>query len=59
VVLTTFSDVPWNAPYYRRLGFRDLPAEEWGSELAERVEQEDESGLDRRARVCLVRDVDR
>jgi GNAT superfamily N-acetyltransferase len=28
VTLTTFADVPWNAPYYRRLGFRCLdPAE--------------------------------
>jgi GNAT superfamily N-acetyltransferase len=57
VVLTTFADVPWNAPYYRRLGFRDLPPEEWGPELVERVEEEDESGLDRHARVCLARDV--
>lgn len=22
--LTTFRDIPWNAPWYRRLGFRDL-----------------------------------
>ncbi|MGD2071763.1 MAG: GNAT family N-acetyltransferase [Gemmatimonadota bacterium] len=57
VSLTTFADVPWNAPYYRRLGFRDLPPAEWGPELAARVDEEDESGLDRRARVCLVRDV--
>ncbi len=55
VVLTTFADVPWNAPYYERLGFRPLPEAEWGPELVERVEEEDESGLDRTARVCLVR----
>ena len=24
LVLTTYSDVPWNGPYYRRLGFRAL-----------------------------------
>ena len=24
LTLTTFRDIPWNAPYYRRLGFRDL-----------------------------------
>ncbi|MBH2904532.1 GNAT family N-acetyltransferase, partial [Serratia ureilytica] len=24
LTLTTFIDVPWNAPYYRRLGFRPL-----------------------------------
>ena len=58
VVLTTFADVPWNAPYYRRLDFRDLPPGEWGPELAARVDEEDESGLDRRARVCLARNVE-
>lgn len=26
--LTTFRDVPWNAPYYRRLGFHDVDDEE-------------------------------
>ncbi len=25
VTLTTFRDVPWNGPYYQRLGFRSLP----------------------------------
>lgn len=24
LTLTTFIEVPWNAPYYRRLGFRPL-----------------------------------
>ncbi len=58
VVLTTFADVPWNAPYYERLGFRRLPESAWGPELVERVEEEDDSGLDRAARVCLVRPVE-
>jgi GNAT superfamily N-acetyltransferase len=59
VVLTTFADVPWNAPYYLRLGFRPLALEEWGPELVERIEEEKDSGLDWQARVCLVRDVAR
>jgi ribosomal protein S18 acetylase RimI-like enzyme len=29
LTLTTFSDVPWNAPYYERLGFRALSADEF------------------------------
>ena len=33
--LTTFRDVPWNAPYYRRLGYEELPADRIGQELAE------------------------
>jgi len=57
IVLTTFADVPWNAPYYRRLGFRVLPPEKWGPELVERVAEEHDGGLDRAARVCLVRHV--
>ncbi|HET7357377.1 MAG TPA: GNAT family N-acetyltransferase [Nocardioidaceae bacterium] len=32
--LTTFKDVPWNAPYYRRLGYREMAADEIGPELA-------------------------
>jgi len=32
VTLTTFRDVPWNGPFYERLGFRALP--EPGPELA-------------------------
>lgn len=31
--LTTFRDVPWNGPYYRRLGFRELAGAEIGPEL--------------------------
>jgi hypothetical protein len=27
LVLSTFSDVAWNAPYYRRLGFEVVPLE--------------------------------
>jgi len=32
--LTTFKDVPWNAPYYQRLGYREMTADEIGPELA-------------------------
>ena len=32
--LTTFRDVPWNGPYYRRLGYRELADSEIGPELA-------------------------
>ena len=32
--LTTFRDVGWNAPYYRRLGYREMADDEVGPELA-------------------------
>jgi len=31
--LTTFRDVPWNGPWYRRLGYRELGPEEIGPGL--------------------------
>ncbi|WP_372053984.1 GNAT family N-acetyltransferase [Tistrella mobilis] len=33
LTLTTFRDVPWNGPWYRRLGFTELPAEAQGPAL--------------------------
>ena len=38
LTLTTFRDVPWNGPYYERLGFR--PVADLGPELAAQVEEE-------------------
>ncbi|MCA1675418.1 MAG: GNAT family N-acetyltransferase [Actinobacteria bacterium] len=34
LTLTTFRDVPWNAPYYERLGFTALAEDEMGPGLA-------------------------
>ncbi len=38
--LTTFRDVPWNAPYYLRLGYKVLPGNQIGPELARTMEHE-------------------
>lgn len=40
VTLTTFRDVPWNAPYYRRLGFVVLEPAAQGRELASLIMRE-------------------
>ncbi len=40
LALTTFKEVPWNAPYYARLGFRELPQTWLGPEIAARLQQE-------------------
>lgn len=53
VALTTFRDVPWNAPLYRRLGFRDLTEDELGPELQELRAEEAAHGLDPTQRVCM------
>ncbi len=38
--LTTFRDVPWNAPYYLRLGYKVLPDSQIGPQLARTMERE-------------------
>ncbi|MEM9890112.1 MAG: GNAT family N-acetyltransferase [Actinomycetota bacterium] len=55
LTLTTFADIPWNAPLYRRYGFDDHPDSEWRPELAERVAQEASAGLDVLPRVAMSR----
>ncbi|WEV25384.1 GNAT family N-acetyltransferase [Streptomyces sp. 71268] len=57
VTLTTFADVPWNAPYYaRRCGFRVLSDAEVTPGLREIRRREAEIGLDRWPRVCMLRE---
>lgn len=56
--LTTFQSVPWNGPYYERLGFRALDDHEIGPELASVVARETAHGLDPTARVCMVMPVE-
>ena len=45
LTLTTFRDVPWNAPFYSRAGFRILEAGELSPALAERMADEAARGL--------------
>jgi len=40
ITLTTFADVPFNAPLYRRLGFDTLPLDDIGPELAQVIADE-------------------
>jgi GNAT superfamily N-acetyltransferase len=57
LTLTTFAEVPWNAPYYARLGFRILDDGELTPGLREIRRREAEHGLDRWPRVCMRRDL--
>lgn len=56
VTLTTFGNVPWNAPYYESLGFAPLPD---GSlpHLTTILRQEADRGLDVAPRVAMVKPV--
>ena len=57
LTLTTFSDVPWNGPYYARCGFRVLRDDEITPGLREVRAHEAALGLDRWPRVCMRRDL--
>ncbi|MGC3003056.1 GNAT family N-acetyltransferase, partial [Streptomyces sp. G35A] len=58
-VLTTFAEVPWNAPYYARLGFRPLTGPDLTPGLRRIRAEELGHGLDRWPRVCMRLDVPR
>lgn len=55
VTLTTFRDVPWNAPYYARLGFRPLEAAHLTPGLRRIRAHEAGLGLDRWPRLAMCR----
>lgn len=57
VTLTTFQHVPWNAPYYRRLGFRGLEIGELTTGLRAIRVHEATLGLDKWPRVAMRKDV--
>jgi ribosomal protein S18 acetylase RimI-like enzyme len=55
LALTTFRDVPWNAPYYQRLGFRIVDESDWSSTMVARMGAEAWRGLDVASRVVMLR----
>ncbi|WP_405057604.1 GNAT family N-acetyltransferase [Kribbella sp. NBC_01505] len=57
LTLSTFRSVPWNAPYYARLGFVELPAAELTDGLRAVLAAETAFGLDPATRVFMQRQV--
>ncbi|MFD4870592.1 GNAT family N-acetyltransferase [Streptomyces sp. NPDC058412] len=57
LTLTTFTEVPWNAPYYARCGFRLLDDGGLTPGLREIRARESDHGLDRWPRACMRRDL--
>ncbi|WBB51034.1 GNAT family N-acetyltransferase [Verrucosispora sp. WMMA2044] len=55
LTLTTFADVPWNAPYYARCGFQTLRERDLTNGLRAIRQREAAHGLDRWPRVCMRR----
>lgn len=59
LTLTTFAGVPWNAPYYARLGFRTLAGPGLTPGLRRIRAEEAGHGLARWPRVCMRLDIPR
>jgi Acetyltransferase (GNAT) family/Glyoxalase/Bleomycin resistance protein/Dioxygenase superfamily len=59
VTLSTFRDVPWNAPFYARNGFRALQPSEWTPGMRAIRDNETEHGLRVEARVFMRRELTR
>ncbi len=59
LTLTTFTEIPWNAPYYERCGFRTITEADSGPELREIRQAEAARGLDRWPRTSMRRDLNR
>lgn len=59
VTLTTFRTVPWNMPWYLRLGFEPVAAEEISPALQAILKEEELRGLDPETRVAMRRSSDR
>ena len=57
LTLTTFAEVPWNAPYYERLGFRRLADADLTPGLRAIRAEEAAHGLDEWPRLAMRRDL--
>lgn len=57
VTLSTFWDIPWNGPFYRKHAFRDLTPDEWTPALRAIRNREIEQGLKVDVRVFMRREL--
>ena len=57
ITLSTLSHIPWNAPFYNRLGFRILPPDELSETLQNLLREEVALGLPTDHRVIMRREL--
>ena len=57
LTLTTFAEVPWNAPYYEKIGFQPIPEDNQSPGIRQIRDRERRLGLDRWPRLCMRRDI--
>lgn len=55
ITLTTFVDIPWNAPWYSARGFTTLSPDRWGPELHDVWEAERVAGIQLAPRTAMIR----
>lgn len=55
VTLSTFRDPPWNGPFYRKNGFRELPRKKMEKWMIEIESIQDDNGLNVRDRCFMAR----
>jgi GNAT superfamily N-acetyltransferase len=55
ITLTTFRDLPWNAPWYTPRGCTELRADRWGPELRDAWAAERDGGVAVAHRVAMIR----
>lgn len=55
ITLTTFTDVPWNAPFYERLGYTVISDLAAHPRLNAEIEQEVQHGLPRERRCAMIK----
>lgn len=53
LLLSTFSDVPWNAPFYARLGFAVLPPDAFTTQMLAQRQSEATAGMPLTSRVMM------
>lgn len=58
LTLTTFRDLPWNAPFYARLGFEEVTALDAHPRLASELALEADNGLPAERRCAMIRFLD-
>ena len=54
VTLSTFRDIPWNAPFYRKLGFRAMKEAEIDINLQNIRTEEAQNGLPISERILMI-----
>ena len=58
ITLTTFRDVPWNGPFYTRLGFEEVTALDAHPRLASELALEADHGLPMNRRCAMIHFID-